>query len=76
MQRAGDALAHNSSSFIDVMTACSMYKGLVCAASKDMCAMQVAADVSTASPAWGTDALYLLIALGLAGAAWGSRSAP
>ena len=43
---------------------------------KPVRAVQVAADVSTASPAWGTDALYLLIATGLAGAAWGSRSAP
>lgn len=60
----------------DTMTTCSVHhKGSV-RNLKIMWAMQVAADVSTASPAWGTDALYLLIALGLAGAAWGSRSSP
>ena len=55
------------------LTVCSMSMRAVCRLHLPD-PIQVAADISTASPAWGTDALYLLIALGLAGAAWGSRS--
>lgn len=46
-----------------------------CAFLAGVLATAVAADISTPSPAWGIDVLYLALATGLAAAAWGSRSA-